>query len=782
MYSVMIASYKCMMSIFNIFFIVPLNLLYEVIFTSLYDATSNYGVSIILLSFIVNVLALPLYYEADLIQDEERKARSHISKWEQHIKKHFRGDEKYLILQTYYRQCGYRPYYAMRSALPLLLQIPLFISAYRYISGLKELKGISFIGISDLGSPDGLLHIGLYSINLLPVIMTIINLCSAAVYLGDRDKKEKIQSCMIALIFLIILYKSPAGLVIYWIFNQLFSVIKNVFGRYLKSRNFDIKNIFEYVGKKVGVGWKELYPVLFFLFTLFVYAPAEIYLKNSQEFWFTYIDMCSVFAEIAIIGLLVLLWVLYRFPRFITIIHGVLLGVALMSFVQGNVLPYDYGVLDGTAIDWSRYEFRSIYNTIIWALVVISVIVIFCKNNKALSVLIWKLSYVVLFIQVITLAIGMSGVKNTVKDDVNGYISTQNEFNISSKKNTIVLVLDAFDSGLMQDLIMEYPQEVEQALCDFTYYPDTVGASGNTSNSVPIYLSGIVNDASKPLAEYMNEAYANSPLVTELSLHDYNSGFYLTSHLVAPTIKPAADNYKVQRIKVNGQLGIGVLFMKLTAFKYMPHVLKPLFWMYTGQFSNMKLIESTDVYNTSNFIFYDKIQNEGFSLDSEKECFRYIHINGTHVPYNMNENCEYLPDGDSTEVAQARGCLKMVKMFCDSLKSCGAYDNAAIIIMADHGWTRQMHQNPLFMIKQRGDDGNFMQSEASLSFLDLPRLLCDLLHDDRVDISKYDRDNRFYYDTQEIKGVATQIEYRVIGPAYGDDLQPTGRVFRWKYR
>ncbi len=771
------------MSLFNMFFIIPLELLYEVIFIKMYDMTLNYGVSIVFLSLIVNLLALPLYRKADEMQKKEREDRQRISKWEEHIKKHFKGDERYMILQTYYRQNGYNPVYALRSAVPLLLQIPFFIAAYRYLSGLEELRGVSFMGIRDLGCPDALIMSGALSINLLPVIMTVINLLSAHVYLKDRSFKDRIQTYAIAVVFLVLLYRSPAGLVLYWICNQIFSLVKNLVDRCLKSAGYENGAFWGKVKEKLGFGWREVFPIFFFVFTLFVFAPAQIYLKNVREFWFSYTDMWSVFAELFFIISLVLILVIYKLPRTMPVLHGFLYGLTLMLYVQGNILPYDYGVLDGSNIDWSKYGFRSVYNTLLWLVVITVIAVLFVKKKKTASEVIIRIAYVVLFIQVIVLIMGMSDVKNARKSDVNGYISTQNEFDISSGKNTIVLVLDAFDSGLMQDLIRDYPQEVEQALCDFTYYPDTLGASGNTSNSVPIYLSGMVNENSEPFDKYMLDAYEASPLISELAAGDYDSGFYLTSHLVAPTIKDAADNYRIQRIRVDGQLGIGMHFMKMTAFKYAPHILKPCFWVYTGQFNNMKFVENTDVYNTSNFTFYDKLTAGGFSAGSSKDCFRYIHINGPHPPYNMNENCQRLPDDESTEVDQARGCLKIVRLFCDSLKDCGVYDDAAIIIMADHGWTRQLHQNPLFMIKQRGDKGEYKQSDLSLSLIDLPRLICDLLKNGRVDIRSYERNRRYYYDAQEMKGVTTMIEYVTDDKAYNaDNMKKTGRVFSWRYR
>ena len=58
--------------------------------------------------------------------------------------------------------------------------------------------------------------------------MTFINLAAGYVYAKDKDVKDKATIVLIALVFLIILYNSPSSLLIYWTFNNLFSLVKNI--------------------------------------------------------------------------------------------------------------------------------------------------------------------------------------------------------------------------------------------------------------------------------------------------------------------------------------------------------------------------------------------------------------------------------------------------------------------------------------------------------------------------------------------------------------------------
>ena len=216
-------------SILGTLLIKPLQLLFEVVFVIANRVVGDPGLSIIALSLAMNFLVLPLYMRADAMQEDERQMELRLHKGVSHIKKTFRGDERMMMLQTYYRQNDYKPTYVLKGATSLFLEIPFFIAAYTFLSGLELLHGVSFGPITDLGKPDGLLAIGGLTINVLPIIMTAINLISCIIFTKGSLPKTKIQLYAMALFFLVFLYTSPAGLVFYWTLNNLFSLIKTIF-------------------------------------------------------------------------------------------------------------------------------------------------------------------------------------------------------------------------------------------------------------------------------------------------------------------------------------------------------------------------------------------------------------------------------------------------------------------------------------------------------------------------------------------------------------------------
>ena len=215
------------MSILDIF-IKPLELIFELIFSFAYKISANPAVDIFILSLAVNLLALPLYIRADKIQSSARDRENELRPMSDHIKKHFKGDEKLMILQAFYRVENYSPLSSLKSITSLLLQIPFFIAAYQFLSHLPLLAEGSIGPVNDLLKPDGLIVVFGITINVLPILMTAVNIISSEIYTRGQPFKDKIVLYFTALVFLVLLYNSPAGLVFYWLLNNVFSLVKNL--------------------------------------------------------------------------------------------------------------------------------------------------------------------------------------------------------------------------------------------------------------------------------------------------------------------------------------------------------------------------------------------------------------------------------------------------------------------------------------------------------------------------------------------------------------------------
>lgn len=288
--------------------IAPIEMIIEWIFIFYRNKIKIGGAAgaIVAVSLGVNFLALPLYNIADKLQEKERNLQLSLSKWVKHIKTYFKGDERFMMLQAYYRENNYHPLYALRSSLSILIEIPFFIAAYHFLSHSTSLYGAHFAFIKNFGVPDGLLYIPFITsngirINVLPILMTLINFISGAIYLKKAPLKEKIQLYGLALVFLFLLYNSPSGLVCYWILNNIFSLFKNIVNEKVKKPRKLVHIILSFLlvlmacylmlNNKFNLKKRILFLMFAFIFTAFPYVFAFIRKRLGKNSLFEITDV-----------------------------------------------------------------------------------------------------------------------------------------------------------------------------------------------------------------------------------------------------------------------------------------------------------------------------------------------------------------------------------------------------------------------------------------------------------------------------------------------------------
>lgn len=303
-------------------FIYPVYMFVEFILFIANNITQDHiGLSIIILSLGINLITLPIYNVAEKWQEMERIIQKRMKPKVKDIKAVFKGDERYMILSAYYRQNNYHPLYELRSLFALFIQIPFFIAAYQLLSELPALKETSFLFLKDLSYPDKLVTIGSISLNLLPVIMTVINIAASAVYTKGLELKDKLTLYLTAFLFLILLYNSPSGLVLYWTLNNIFSLFKNIFYKIkLSKKTWFIIAIIVAVTLTIviastsvkrkpvfmSIGFTALLSITPFIKKLFLYFESKqkksIFDSDKKKF---YIFLSAVSAFLIFIGLVI---------------------------------------------------------------------------------------------------------------------------------------------------------------------------------------------------------------------------------------------------------------------------------------------------------------------------------------------------------------------------------------------------------------------------------------------------------------------------------------------
>ena len=532
------------------------------------------------------------------------------------------------------------------------------------------------------------------------------------------------------------------------------------------------------------------------ILTILGYGPTELYLSNrgAEEFWFSYGELVLPLILTAAIAFAVLIIILMVLPKkFYRAILAALIAIAALFMAQSLFLPNNYGSLNGTEINWSLYRLRLVTNTTIWtAVIAAAVIWALCKWKSFRDAARFEAVLLIVMQAVLLVTVGITGNRqkakeNTTAEDI--YLTTDNEFTVSGSRNTIVIILDAFDAALMCDLLEQYPEELQTSFEDFTFYHNTNGGATRTKYAIPYILTGRINDTGRSYSEYLKESFSQSPLFQELNTGKYSTGVYTEYAYVDRTQSTAIDNLSSGgEMHAISQWGLANCLLKMTAFKYAPHVLKPIFWMYSFELTQWRGGEKggSTAYKLDDVKFYQSLKKKGLSVLGREPAFRFIHLKGAHGPFVMDETIRTVPHKQSIEKEQkqALGSLRIVSEYIQQLKKLGLYENATMFVLADHGDKTYVQpnyeQNPLLMVKVANTKKHFSVSDIPLSYRDLPNMLEDSLRN-RLNIEEnYAAEgNRYFYVGTRDSNSYGVTEYVSAGNAYdATSYRETGKIYR----
>ena len=698
----------------------PLIKVYKTLYLFAYDITGNFGLALVLLSFFTFVVLYPFNKKAQQIQNKEHKIQTVLAPQIEKIKKRYSGREQYENLQWLYQRYSYHPLYAIRSALGLFFQLPFLTAAYYMLSGLGEIKGISWGIIPDLGSPDHLL----YGINVLPFVMTMVTIVYAFVMPGI-SKKERMQTIGIGVFFLIILYSAPSALLIFWTCNLIWSLLDSVFSEKL-----------EWIGDFIEENELAFHIIIALSLTVGLLIPTEIYIKNVSQLWFIIKDILKYFLlDTAKYFVILMFAYLFCKSKKVRIVYlSVLLGLLLGVFLQTHIISVDYGLFDGHEIEWDKYISVGIENTLIWFICLILPFVMF-KRKKFDMVKINKqvkpFAFAIVVIQCIALLITLKN--NPVLKDVSfengkvGVLTTKDIYAVSSKDNIIVFLLDAFDAEVFEEIQKKNP-EVLTTFSDFTYYPDTTSSFGFTIYSLPEILTGRLFDPSlQKYPDFLNYAFRNNEHYKALKNNHYIIDVYTSGDFVsqfAPISNLVSSKVVLDKEMLNK-------FASLAKFRMVPHYLKRFYYKYDPNLQGSMIANKAILmYRFDDIRFYQDLK-QGLSITENGNRFKFYHLEGLHYPWVVDENMQSLKAGEKgTAYKAAIGKLKIVNEFIRQMQSLQIYDNATIAILADHGENYALGRRPLFMIKQPNSHQEMLAVNERMSTVsDLLTFVCERFDD-----------------------------------------------------
>lgn len=529
----------------------------------------------------------------------------------------------------------------------------------------------------------------------------------------------------------------------------------------------------KWLGQALRQALQALPLCLFFALTLTLFAATQMVCDNQEEFWFTWAQMAP---EVARVGL----WVWGALTLLLAVLprrafpwgQGVLLGLGVAALLQGNGLNADYGALNGQAIAWGEYTVYGLINTALWA-----GILFICLSLRQ-----WKRFGALCVVLPCLLAVGEGGwiayrAAQAPTPQTETYLSQAGLYTVGTEENLLVLVLDSVDADQFAQALAEDP-DLSRRLEGFTWYRNAMGLSDPTKYGLPALLTGQAYTQPVDYAGFVAAAYADAPLYTMLAGDVWDARFFTDSRYVSLDAG-VVDNLAREELAVNDPAGLTRDLLRLCAFRYAPHFLKPQLWMYSNVFLPYAQAQGEPVYEVTDPAFDARLREEGLEATVER-AFRLIHLTGMHPPYTMDADCQYQAQGVTAQ-EQMRGCLRLAEDYLEQLRALGVYDRSAVLILADHG-TDTVHR-PLLLLKRPGDTGEMAVNDAPMSYADLPATYVALLTGAQAgtelwSIPQGQARTRLYYHESSRNNAFNLYEYstQALSPSW-EELIPTGRVF-----
>jgi YidC/Oxa1 family membrane protein insertase len=179
----------------------------------IHDYVSNWGWAIVLFTLLVKLILFPLSYKGMMSMQKMKELAPKMKE----LKEKHKGDPAKLNQQTMelYKKHGANP---MGGCLPMLLQIPVFFALYRVLLNADELQGAPWIGwITNLADKD--------PFYVLPLLMGLTMWLMQKVQpttVGDAMQQKIMQWFPVIMTFFFLTF--PAGLVLYWLTNNILSI------------------------------------------------------------------------------------------------------------------------------------------------------------------------------------------------------------------------------------------------------------------------------------------------------------------------------------------------------------------------------------------------------------------------------------------------------------------------------------------------------------------------------------------------------------------------------
>lgn len=566
----------------------------------------------------------------------------------------------------------------------------------------------------------------------------------------------------------------------------------------------------------------------FAVFTVLVVAPCEIVAGNEDSLLFGLSSTWSIFLVPGVLIAAVLGFVLSALRgRVFNAVALLVFGAGLACYVQ--VLFFNGGLptATGATVDWTQYKTIMVVSTGVWVVLTVLPWMLSQLNRKVVQLASLFLSVALVFVQCVGLGSLLVGGSDDEGDAVDYIVTKTGMCNVTEDNNIVVFVLDGCDTKTDLMPALEQDPDLLSEFTGFTWYQDSAAVATPTRDALPALLTGKYD---APNSDSATDSKAqNADYLRDLDEAGYDVGLYTdmipgsTPGFYEHTINGLDDKSDYAASVKPDVEGTLTAFWKCALYRDLPWAFKPFFWFYTDEINAaMKSSDATDEvmvtdrgyqvdttpYTIDDIDFYEQLSGEGLSVvsNSSTGSFKLIHLNGPHYPYIMGEDSR--PSDSSDRLIQTRGSFNIASEYLRQMKELGVYDDATIIVTADHGYRSESNfdlidgelaMSPILLIKPAGDH---QQALAPLEVSQVPVCSTDVMTTaldgaPGIDASNYptsifdmtdDQRVRYFYFLIKDETLTERgwMEIRIDGDVLdAQNWEPTGVVFDreiWDWR
>ncbi len=440
---------------------------------------------------------------------------------------------------------------------------------------------------------------------------------------------------------------------------------------------------------------------VFTISTIFVFAPLELVATSSESLTFTFFDVTELLITSGVVIALVLAFALSLlrgrvFDFAVCIVAVIGIGCFLQALFLNATLPS----ADGTAFHLEDHLDITIIDTLVWAGLFVGLLVFNAKKTPIARVFLPFLCVLLFTVQLVS----MVGIADDERAEVANMddplvMTTEGLNEVGAEGSVVVFVLDMYDTTYLDEVLANDPSALDE-FTGFTYFHNSTGSIIPTRFGIPFLLTNSWPDPNESFADFEATRYAESPFLGDIAAEGYEIGIYTDTVDRSAVADYAMNIYPTHGREFDNE-AMWMALEKMSLFREMPWLLKPYFWFYTGDLS----VGSLNEYTSDNATYYENIFENGLTIsETAPKTFRFIHTEGAHWPYDMDEQGNTIPEQE-TVTRQARGCINYIEEYLRELKRLGRYDQTTIIITADHGrWDAGVQpmwiaSSPIFLVK-----------------------------------------------------------------------------------